>query len=627
MCMITALICFIPTTSFSQEIPEEIVGKRTMNSSVYHYSNGTKEAVISVGPIHYLNGNTWEPINQQIVNSNEINNGFENTTNVFQTFFPLNATPSSHIKIKVSNNHQILMNMNKTMVTFDPLTGLQVVDGNINSASGIHQQNKLVYSAIHPGISDVYEVLNGALKNTLMVDNPPYFQNTSTPEYYGFQETFTLPLNWTIASNNLDEYNLTESSLYILDEFGEHRFTIPAPLIEDNNKTISGISETTGKFLLSKNPTTNTYTLSTLVSTNWLMSPNRTYPVSIDPTVVLNGTDGGWLSPVNFLNSNSYAFTGFCCGNETHHAWIKFNLTSIPDASCVTKVETQLQVTFVGGNASEQITINNVTGAFGPYPGITPAAYADLGNGLYNSFNVTTVGTYGYYDLGGNAVADVQSRLVGNGFQYGLMMTNEFSTNYKRIDALQARLRVTYDNPPCIIPLPILLSDFTAAASGDIVHLNWQTTTEMNNDYFTLERSSNGSNWTGINKIAGAGNSSTTLSYSTVDLSPLPGVSYYRLKQTDYDGRFSYSTIEKAVINTDSHLSIYPNPTKNILNVSGEKFELAEFLLVDVLGKDVTNLTKQITINTTHIQIDLSQLKTGIYYLKTQNAIEKVIKQ
>ncbi len=626
--IITVLVCFITTSSFGQEKPEEIVGKRTMNSTVFQYLDGTKEAIISAGPIHYLNDNIWEPINQNIISNNELSNGFENTTNVFKTYFPLNSAPSSHIKIKISNENQILISMNKKMVTYDQTTGLQIVDSNINTVSGNHQLNELIYSSIYPGVSDVYEVLNATLKNTVTLDNPPLFLSTSIPEYYGFQETFTLPLNWTIASNDLNEFNLTESNLYILDEFGEHKFTIPAPIIEDNTKTISGLSETSGKFLLYKNQISNTYTLTTLVPTNWLMSPNRNYPVSIDPTVVLSGTDGGWLSPVNFINSSSYAFTGFCCGNETHRAWIKFNLTSIPDASCVTKVETQLQVTFVGGTPSEQITINNVTGAFGPYPGITPIAYADLGNGLYTSFNASTVGTYGYYDLGGNAVADVQSRLVGNVFQYGLMMTNEFSTNYKRFDATLAKLRITYDNPPCIIPLPIQLLDFTATESGDVVYLKWQTATEISNDYFTVERSSNGSNWQEISKMTGAGNSSTALSYSTVDSTPLDGVSYYRLKQTDFDGRFSYSTIEAVTIKKySSGLSIYPNPTKNIINVSGDKDELDELKIVDVLGNDVTNLTKQTKINTTQVQIDLSQLTTGIYYLKTKNSINKVSKQ
>lgn len=85
-------------------------------------------------------------------------------------------------------------------------------------------------------------------------------------------------------------------------------------------------------------------------------------------------------------------------------------------------------------------------------------------------------------------------------------------------------------------PLPITLTSFTAQQSGNSVVLNWATATEKNNDHFTIERTADGINYEAIATVQGAGNSDVELSYSTTDNNPLSGTSYYRLRQTDYDG-------------------------------------------------------------------------------------------
>ncbi len=90
-------------------------------------------------------------------------------------------------------------------------------------------------------------------------------------------------------------------------------------------------------------------------------------------------------------------------------------------------------------------------------------------------------------------------------------------------------------------PLPIELLSFTAKYQDGKVLLKWATGSEINNDFFTLERSHDAVNAEAIGFVEGAGNSSQTLHYNFVDHDPLPGISYYRLKQTDYDGSFEYS--------------------------------------------------------------------------------------
>jgi hypothetical protein len=112
--------------------------------------------------------------------------------------------------------------------------------------------------------------------------------------------------------------------------------------------------------------------------------------------------------------------------------------------------------------------------------------------------------------------------------------------------------------------LPVTLIFFTAEKKKDDVGtINWATATEINNAYFEVERSADAKEWTTIGHIAGAGNSNIMINYTLEDDKPLHSVNYYRLKQVDDDGIFTYSEIAQldfsdAAVNTE--LNIYPNP-------------------------------------------------------------------
>jgi hypothetical protein len=86
-------------------------------------------------------------------------------------------------------------------------------------------------------------------------------------------------------------------------------------------------------------------------------------------------------------------------------------------------------------------------------------------------------------------------------------------------------------------PLPIELQSFSCAQRINQMHLEWITSSEINNNYFIIERSSDGVNFEDIGKVSGSGNSNTTLKYDFYDLHPFAGDNYYRLKQVDYDGK------------------------------------------------------------------------------------------
>lgn len=176
-------------------------------------------------------------------------------------------------------------------------------------------------------------------------------------------------------------------------------------------------------------------------------------------------------------------------------------------------------------------------------------------------------------------------------------------------------------------PLPIELLYFEAeAAANNTVGLSWETASEINNDYFTIERAADARNWEEIAQIDGAGNSHSRLTYSTVDDRPLAGTNYYRLKQTDYNGDFVYSDIEAVNLGEPERLKLYPNPTKQLLTVEGNPYELQELQLLNIHGQVMPLYIEANPDNTNRLQLDLSQLKTGIYLLHTRNGVEKVVK-
>lgn len=180
--------------------------------------------------------------------------------------------------------------------------------------------------------------------------------------------------------------------------------------------------------------------------------------------------------------------------------------------------------------------------------------------------------------------------------------------------------------------LPITLTYFNAATlKNKSVRLDWQTTSEINNDYFTIEKSKDGKNWEFVEEINGAGNSSALLNYSLIDDSPYSGLSYYRLKQTDYDAKFAYSDIKSVNINASSgnEASIYPNPTKSSITIIGDILELDDIKVFNLLGQDVTSKTKESNreYEGAKLIIDLSLLDTGVYFVKTKTQSYKIGKE
>ncbi|MEO8148607.1 MAG: T9SS type A sorting domain-containing protein [Bacteroidia bacterium] len=139
-------------------------------------------------------------------------------------------------------------------------------------------------------------------------------------------------------------------------------------------------------------------------------------------------------------------------------------------------------------------------------------------------------------------------------------------------------------------PLPISLLSFTANPNGNHVDIRWATLSEINNDFFIIEKSSNGLTFEEVTKVNGAGNSNQVLKYMATDENPFTGRSYYRLKQTDFNGMFKYSNMVTVTMKNSFDYSIFPNPTEGtntFINIYGTKDEKVSVIVYDNIGREI----------------------------------------
>lgn len=172
-------------------------------------------------------------------------------------------------------------------------------------------------------------------------------------------------------------------------------------------------------------------------------------------------------------------------------------------------------------------------------------------------------------------------------------------------------------------PLPVELLFFDANRKNDEVTVDWITASEINNDYFIVERSSNGIGFHELDRIQGAGNSTQLITYNLIDQHPLDGMSYYRLRQVDYDGHIEYSKIARVDFQSGSFGFLYPNPANELLQVTSS-FSLKHVYVYDVTGRVVLDQQQSGNFKA---RIDISTIAPGFYTMKAIGSFgeEKVL--
>jgi hypothetical protein len=183
-----------------------------------------------------------------------------------------------------------------------------------------------------------------------------------------------------------------------------------------------------------------------------------------------------------------------------------------------------------------------------------------------------------------------------------------------------------------IAPLPVTLTDFEAVYDQHQVNLSWTTASEINNRYFEIERSANGTDWSTIGTVAGHGEAQSMNQYSSAD--PLTetvfsGTMYYRLKQVDFNGTFTLSAIRPVYISAHPvTVNTYPNPAHDLMNIEWTPTDKMIALKILNLNGNILyqeNLAGELN---TQRQINLSRYPSGSYILQVvteTNTVSKVI--
>jgi hypothetical protein len=248
-------------------------------------------------------------------------------------------------------------------------------------------------------------------------------------------------------------------------------------------------------------------------------------------------------------------------------------------------------------------------------------------------------GLAGGFGLGGaNAAADLRLLLDDN-TTFGQGAVNERAYTNSGVTGNLIRFVIPFSDLPAngvyfftigsvdgaTAPLPIEMLAFNVECN-DKVEVSWVTASEVNNDYFTIEKSVDGVSYESVATVNGAGNSSGNVRYSWVDEGLFSKLAYYRLKQTDFNGDYSYSNIEAVKCELDNVIGIYPNPAKNAFSFnyvsSGEDLKVEVYSVNGqlIISDVYDNLPLGNSINS----INVKGLDNGIYYVTFTTLSEKI---
>lgn len=178
-------------------------------------------------------------------------------------------------------------------------------------------------------------------------------------------------------------------------------------------------------------------------------------------------------------------------------------------------------------------------------------------------------------------------------------------------------------------PLPVELIHFELTPNGESIEIHWSTASELNNHFFTLEKSWDGIHWNVLAKLEGKGTSNDLSHYSFTDLQPYPNQTFYRLKQTDFNGKFEYVAMKSVSSeNGDiSQISVSPNPSSNWLKIENVSFPLEQIRFFNAMCNDLSDQINIVQQTNHSLLVDISSLSNGLYSILSPASSAKFIKK
>jgi hypothetical protein len=176
-----------------------------------------------------------------------------------------------------------------------------------------------------------------------------------------------------------------------------------------------------------------------------------------------------------------------------------------------------------------------------------------------------------------------------------------------------------------LLPVPIELTSFIVECINGEALVSWSTASELNNDYFSIERSRDAIHWECIGEVGGSGNTSIEQDYTFVDVMPYSNNSYYWLKQTDYDGNFEYSNSVFYISckNKLNSLILFPNPASEMLSMffKGDKNDVISISIFNSMGLMIYSSKDY------ELKIDVSSYNKGVYFVHFLTTSGLIIKK
>jgi formylmethanofuran dehydrogenase subunit C len=485
--------------------------------------------------------------------------------------------------------------------TFTPGSNSYTVTGNTVSFNGSGAQSVSAFLFYNLTITNNNSVAHGG---DIIVSNNFDIQGifTASPSY-----GMTLYGNWNndgIYANNGSAVTFTGSSDQIL--MGSTTF---------NNLVIN---KSAGKLTLNSAVTVN----GTLVLTSGKIYTSATNLLTLGSSAAVGGASNSSYveGPVAKIMASTSVFT-FPTGKNGRYLgpgitpesstsvtfraeYFDTTTNSGPVGSGINHVSTieYFQIDQTSGTTNAYVTL-----AWGSHSGVDGSAMADLRVSKWNGSQWIDMGQS---SISGTASSGaIKSNLVSSFSPFKLASIS--SSN----------------------PLPVNLISFEAETESDGVELNWATASEINNAYFQIEKSIDAINFEAIDKVEGYGNSNVVMEYSYTDHNAINGISYYRLKQIDFNGEYEYSQIlavnfEK---NTDEGIIILTDnisPENMHFVVYGKAGQTAAFVVSDLSGKICYSQSNLISHESETLTINFnSPLCSGLYLLTMNTGNGKTYSQ
>jgi hypothetical protein len=267
-------------------IPQEVISRRTEYSKTYDNGDGTFTTKISLAPLHYLHNGQWKETKTKIEPTSVIKNNtdlyeYASEENVLKSYFKNNSSSGNLLRIEVDNHY---LSWQPQRMYYIDSEGNQEELATANNVEGLLDQNSITYQNIFPNIDQKFTVLSGKLKDNIILHKPPDLLSLTGSIEFAIEGLIEVSNGSSFFFNGKEQIGdfSTNSAIEVRDSSGDTIMFLEAPFVYEKDNEQERIEI----IYQARNVDGNIY-LAIKTSADWLLDPERVYPVTIDPTITL----------------------------------------------------------------------------------------------------------------------------------------------------------------------------------------------------------------------------------------------------------------------------------------------------------------------------------------------------